>query len=75
MDKYLNRLIDGTIADSLQEAGCVVIEGPKWCGKSTSAKRFAKTIVELQWPTTLDEYRIYADTGDPSLLAGETPLM
>jgi predicted AAA+ superfamily ATPase len=75
MGKYLNRLIDSTIEASLKEAGCVVIEGLKWCGKSTSAIRFAKTIVELQWPTTLEEYQIYASTGDPALLVGETPLM
>lgn len=75
MEKYLNRLIDSTIAESLQVAGCVVVEGPKWCGKSTSSRRFAKTIVELQWPTTFRQYKLYADTGDAALLAGETPLM
>ena len=75
MEKYLERLIDSAISDSLQEAGCVVVEGPKWCGKSTSSKRFAKTVVELQWPATFKQYKIYADAGDEALLKGETPLM
>ncbi|GHU97879.1 ATPase AAA [Clostridia bacterium] len=75
MKKYLDRLLDRTIEESLKEAGCVVIEGPKWSGKSTSAKRLAKTIVELQWPAVYKKYKIYSDTGDPALLEGETPLM
>ncbi|MDR3262902.1 MAG: DUF4143 domain-containing protein [Clostridiales bacterium] len=75
MDSYLPRLIDATIQSSLKEVGCVVVEGPKWCGKSTSAKLFAKTIVELQWPPTFNQYKIFASTGDAALLTGETPLM
>ena len=75
MAKYLGRLIDSVIEDALKEAGCVVIEGPKWCGKSTSARRFAKTVIELQRPTVFREYKIYADSGDGALLKGEPPVM
>jgi predicted AAA+ superfamily ATPase len=75
MAKYLDRLIDSIIESSLKEAGCVVIEGPKWCGKSTSAKRFAKTIIDLQRPAVFREYKIFADTGDVALLKGEYPIM
>ena len=75
MGKYLERLIDTAISEALQEAGCVVVEGPKWCGKSTSSRRLAKTVIELQWPATLKKYKMYADTGDAALLSGETPLM
>jgi predicted AAA+ superfamily ATPase len=75
MSKYLERLIDTAISEALQEAGCVVVEGPKWCGKSTSARRLAKTVVELQWPSTYKQYKMYADTGDAALLRGETPIM
>ena len=75
MEKYLERLVDSAIAEALQVAGCVVVEGPKWCGKSTSSSRFAKTMVELQWPATFKKYKMYADMGDSALLSGEPPLM
>ena len=50
MKKYLNRLIETTIKRELEALGCVVIEGPKWCGKSTTGERFAKSVVKLQNP-------------------------
>jgi predicted AAA+ superfamily ATPase len=75
MSKYLDRLIDEVIADSLKVAGFVVIDGPKWCGKSTSAKRFAKTIIDLESPVIFTKYKIFSDTGDKMLLRGEHPIM
>jgi predicted AAA+ superfamily ATPase len=72
---YLDRLIDSTIDEALQTKGCVVIEGPKWCGKSTTGKRFAKTVVALQNPSTYKMYKLLSDTGDRDLLSGEKPLM
>jgi hypothetical protein len=75
MEKYLERLVETNIELALKSKGCVVIEGPKWCGKSTTSKRFAKTVVELQKPSTFKAYKLYADTGDNELLAGEKPLM
>ncbi|GHU97886.1 ATPase AAA [Clostridia bacterium] len=72
---YLDRLIDPAIETALSTAGCVVIEGPKWCGKSTTAKRFAKTVVELAKPSTYRQYKLYADFGDDELLRGEKPLL
>ena len=61
--------------ESMKAAGCVVIEGPKWCGKSTTAKRFAKTVVELQKPKTCQQYQVYAGTDENRLLDGQKPLM
>ena len=59
----------------METSGCVVIEGPKWCGKSTTGKRFAKTVVELAKPNLYRQYKVYADMGDPTLFKGEKPLM
>ncbi|MCL2521625.1 MAG: DUF4143 domain-containing protein [Erysipelotrichales bacterium] len=75
MSKYYDRLIDKSFELALKTAGCVVVEGAKWCGKSTTAKRFAKTIVELQRPNTFKVYKLYSDNGDVALLQGEKPLM
>ena len=75
MRKYLDRLIESSISETMQSTGCVVIEGPKWCGKSTTAKRFAKTVVELAKPNIYRQYKLFSDMGDPSLLNGEKPMM
>jgi hypothetical protein len=55
--------------------GCIVIEGPKWCGKSTTSERFAKSVVKLQKPAIYMQYRILADIGDDNVLSGEKPLL
>lgn len=74
-DIYLPRLIDDTIHKALLTNGCVVVEGPKWCGKSTTAERFAKTIVKLQKPSIFRQYKALADIGDEKLLSGEKPIL
>jgi predicted AAA+ superfamily ATPase len=73
--KYFNRLLDGKFKAALDALGCVYIEGPKWCGKSTTAERFAKTVVKLQDPLTFDRYSAFAMTSRELLLDGEKPLM
>ena len=75
MKSYLSRLIEEKLQRQMKAAGCIVIEGPKWCGKSTTAKRFAKTAIELQDPLVLELYRTYASTSGKKLLEGEKPMM
>lgn len=41
--KYINRIVDEEIKNKLNITGAVVIKGPKWCGKTTSAKQIAKS--------------------------------
>jgi uncharacterized protein len=72
---YLPRLIEKTITESMKTNGCIVIEGPKWCGKSTTSERFAKSVIKLQKPATYKQYRILADIGDDNLLSGEKPVL
>ena len=45
--KYIKRLFDDTLSFSLKTKCAVVVEGPKWCGKSTTCKRQANEIVDL----------------------------
>ena len=45
--KYINRLFDEIVEFTMRSKGALVIVGPKWCGKSTTAKRYAKTIIDL----------------------------
>ena len=44
---YIKRLFDETIEFVLKSKGALVIVGPKWCGKSTTAARYAKTVIDL----------------------------
>ena len=67
---YLPRLVDDQLARGLRSAGAVVLEGPKACGKTTTAGEQAATVVRLD---TSPQLRAAA-LADPSvLLAGETP--
>lgn len=75
MSIYLKRLIESEIEDQMQVAGGLVIEGPKWCGKSTTVKRIAKSIVELQYKDIFDKYKLFATNDSRKLLEGDKPLM
>ena len=75
MKEYMPRLIDDTVEKQLKAVGCVVIEGPKWCGKSTTAKRFSKSVVELQRAKVLEKYQTYMSTEDENVLKGEKPIL
>ena len=58
--KYINRLFDFTLEFTLKSKGAVLVEGPKWCGKSTTCKRFAKEIVDLMPSKTRKQYILEA---------------
>jgi predicted AAA+ superfamily ATPase len=75
MKQYISRLIETTIKRELDALGCVAIEGPKWCGKSTTGERFAKTVIKLQNPITYRQYTAFATTSKENLLRGNKPLM
>ena len=70
---YINRIIDKTIVEKLQIMGCVVVKGPKWCGKTTTALQYAKSVIELQDPTEGDKYIEIAENNIKLLLEGENP--
>jgi len=72
---YLPRLIEKTIKEKLSYIGAIQIEGPKWCGKSTTASRFANTIIKLQDPIVYSRYKTYATTSKADLLLGDKPIL
>lgn len=59
--KYINRLFDFTLEFTLKSKGAVLVEGPKWCGKSTTCKRFAREIVDLMPSKTRKQYMLEAE--------------
>ena len=73
--EYIKRYVDEELTDILECMGAVLIVGPKWCGKTTTATQFAKTIIELQHPTLGKSYIELADVDSLLLLDGEKPLL
>lgn len=47
MNNYKNRVADGVLAEKLAGKGAVLIEGAKWCGKTTTAEQVAKSVLYL----------------------------
>ena len=70
---YYNRILDETIEKRLKIVGAVVIECPKWCGKTTTAKQNAKSILQLQDPDNRQNYLELAELMPSKLLDGEKP--
>ena len=50
MNRYMDRCIDRLIERDLGIFGAVLIQGPKWCGKTTTAQRFAESLLSLSDP-------------------------
>lgn len=72
---YVKRIVDKEIEEKLSTSGAILIKGPKWCGKTTSAKQFSKSILEMQNPDLEDNYKELANTKPSILLNGEKPLL
>ena len=72
-NKYLPRIADAKLALALQAMGAVLIEGPKWCGKTSTAEHVAKSVLYMQDPDTFEENMLKSKTKPSLLLEGETP--
>src|SRR5574344_1582598 len=73
MNKYLSRLVDDELNLRLQSVGAVLIVGPKWSGKTTSAEQKAKSVIRFQDPDYRAGYIETAKVKPSLLLAGENP--
>jgi hypothetical protein len=73
MERYFPRIIDKLLKDRLEAKGAVLIEGPKWCGKTTTAKEFAQSMLLMDQPNMTLQYQQIAELAPGQLLEGETP--
>ena len=73
MNGYKNRVADRLLAEKLEAFGAVLIEGPKYCGKTTLASQQAGSILSMADTDTLGQNLALARTNTSRLLAGETP--
>jgi len=66
-------LIDSELKDKLEAFGAVLIVGPKWCGKTTTASQISKSILRMQDPDTLERNMALARLKPSELLIGDNP--
>ena len=71
--EYLPRIVDSELTLRLEAFGATLIVGPKWCGKTTTAKQQAKSILQMQDPDRRDGYLATAGVKPSLLLKGATP--
>lgn len=74
MKKYKPRITDALIERKLKGKGAILIEGPKWCGKTTTAEQFAKSILYMSKPEDVQSNLMMAEI-DPSKLLKEKRLV
>ncbi len=70
---YKNRIIDHQIKFMLSASGALLIEGPKWCGKTTSAKQIVNSFIEMDNPKSRDSNINFAKIAPEIILDGEVP--
>lgn len=73
MGSYRPRIADIILGKKLLGKGAVLIEGPKWCGKTTTAEQMAKSIVYVADPEKKSQYMMLADINPKRLLSGDVP--
>lgn len=71
--KYRPRIVDDVIRQKLKSAGALLIEGPKWCGKTTTAEQIAGSKLNLGDPEELSKSQLIAISSINSLLEGDAP--
>ncbi len=73
MNSYKTRIADSILERKLKSKGAVLIEGPKWCGKTTTAEQISKSILYMSKPEDIKTNLMIADINPSKLLEGETP--
>lgn len=73
MKEYNYRIVDSLLQDKLEAKGAVLIEGPKWCGKTTTATQKAASILHMDNPTEKEQNLALAKLNPLRLLKGAAP--
>lgn len=73
INDYKPRVIDRLLSRKLRGKGAVLIEGAKWCGKTSTGERHAKSVIYMSDPTRREQYRIFVDSDPTVILDGDTP--
>lgn len=75
MEGYRKRIMDGLLLKKLQAKGAVLIEGPKWCGKTTTAEEFAASKMLLARTDVKENFKRLLEIDTDAALGGEAPML
>ncbi len=73
MKTYRNRVVGAILREKLEGKGAVLIEGPKWCGKTTTAEQVARSVLYMDDPQSIEQNISMASLNPRRLLTGDTP--
>lgn len=73
MKDYRPRIVDEMLKEKLKAKGAVIIEGPKWCGKTTTAMQIAGSVLRMEEPSKREANIQMSEIAPERLLQGETP--
>lgn len=73
MKDYRPRIVDEMLKEKLKAKGAVIIEGPKWCGKTTTAMQIAGSVLRMDEPSKREANIQMSEIAPERLLQGETP--
>ena len=73
MQEYKNRIVDEILEKKLKGKGAVLIQGPKWCGKTTTAEQISKSILYMAKSDEKEQNLTMAEINPSLLLQGEVP--
>lgn len=73
MKEYKKRIADALLEKKLKGKGAVLIQGPKWCGKTTTAEQISNSILYMANPEDKEQNMTLADINPKLLLEGKTP--
>lgn len=71
--RYKTRIADKLLSEQLEAAGAVLVQGPKWCGKTTTAQQAASSSMYMDNPSTIKANLILAETNPEMILEGDVP--
>ena len=75
MDGYRHRIMDSLLEKKLQAKGAVLIEGPKWCGKTTTAEEVAASKILLARTDVKNNFKSLLEIDTDAALSGDTPML
>lgn len=73
MKEYKKRIVDEILQKKLKGKGAVLIQGPKWCGKTTTAEQISNSILYMANPEEKEQNLTLSDINPSLLLKGDTP--
>ncbi len=73
MKEYKSRIVDDILKRKLEGKGAVLIEGPKWCGKTTTAEQIAASVLYMDEPEKKEQNITMVELNPKRLLKGDTP--